>query len=107
MLAVFERFVHPGNPNSTNEDKGLDVSPPKDEDPDGTKLLQAADPLERAAKVLKPLTALVKDNIDTWIAAYDVTVRRSTFSLFSVFFFAAPDGPLTRREVSTSCSSVE
>ena len=63
--------------SSANEDKGLDMSPPKDEDPDGTKLLQAPEPLERAAKILKPLATLAKDNVEVWIAIYDVAVRRS------------------------------
>ena len=71
-------FILAANPNATNEDKGLDVSPPKDEDPDGTKLLQAPDLLERAAKLLKPLATMAKDNVDAWIAIYDVAVRRST-----------------------------
>ncbi|TBU45151.1 N-terminal acetyltransferase A, auxiliary subunit [Dichomitus squalens] len=67
------------NQNSANEDKGLDIGPPKDEDPDGTKLLQASDPLERAAKVLKPLTTMAKDNIDAWLAIHDVAVRRKRY----------------------------
>ena len=62
---------------SANEDKGLDVSPPKDEDPDGTKLLQAPEPLERAAKILKPLVMMAKGNIEAWIVIYDVAIRRS------------------------------
>ncbi|TFK86666.1 N-terminal acetyltransferase A, auxiliary subunit [Polyporus arcularius HHB13444] len=65
--------------NAANEDKGLDVSPSKDEDPDGTKLLQAPDPLERAAKVLKPLATLAKSNIEAWIAIYDVAIRRKKY----------------------------
>ncbi|KAI0634817.1 NMDA receptor-regulated protein 1a [Trametes polyzona] len=64
---------------STNEDKGLDASPPKDDDPDGTKLFQAPEPLERAAKILKPLGTLAKDNFDGWIAIYDVAVRRKKY----------------------------
>ncbi|PIL27725.1 hypothetical protein GSI_10878 [Ganoderma sinense ZZ0214-1] len=67
------------NPNATNEDKGLDVSPPKDEDPDGTKLLQGPDLLERAVKVLKPLTTMAKDNVNVWIAIYDVAIRRKKY----------------------------
>ncbi len=62
---------------ATNEDKGLDASPPKDDDPDGSKLLQAPEPLERAAKWLKPLNTLAAGNIEAWIAIYDVAVRRS------------------------------
>ncbi|KAI0747030.1 NMDA receptor-regulated protein 1a [Daedaleopsis nitida] len=63
----------------TNEDKGLDVSPPKDEDPDGTKALQAPDPLERAAKILKPLTTFADNNAEAWLAIYDVAIRRTKY----------------------------
>ncbi|KAA1473007.1 N-terminal acetyltransferase A, auxiliary subunit [Dentipellis sp. KUC8613] len=62
-----------------NEDKGLDVPTPKDDDPDGTKLLTGPEPLERAWKFLLPLTTLAKDNIDVWIAVYDVAVRRGKY----------------------------
>lgn len=62
--------------NSSNEDKGLEPPPPKDEDPDGSKLIQEKDGLERAAKYLAPLASLATKNIDVWIAIYDVAVRR-------------------------------
>ena len=65
--------------NSTNEDKGLDVGPPKDDDPDGVKLLQSQDGLEKAAKFLNPLTTLALNNIDAWTTIYDVAVRRSEY----------------------------
>ncbi|OJT12705.1 N-alpha-acetyltransferase 16, NatA auxiliary subunit [Trametes pubescens] len=65
---------------ATNEDKGLDASPPKDDDPDGSKLLQAPEPLERAAKWLKPLNTLAAGNIEAWIAIYDVAVRRKKYT---------------------------
>ena len=76
------------NANST-EDKGLELSPAKDDDPDGSKLLQVTDPLERAAKFLAPLAVQAQDNILAWIAIYDVAVRRSEsiVSLFSVRVF--------------------
>ncbi|KZT28069.1 N-terminal acetyltransferase A, auxiliary subunit [Neolentinus lepideus HHB14362 ss-1] len=61
----------------SNEDKGLEPEPAKDDDPDGTKLLQATDKLEKAAAWLAPLTRLDKDNIHVWIAVYDVSVRRN------------------------------
>lgn len=64
-------------PANSNEDKGLEATPEKDEDPDGQKLLSATDGLERAAKLLAPITSLVKDNFDVWIATYDVAIRRS------------------------------
>lgn len=64
--------------NSTsNEDKGLEPQPTKDDDPTGSKLLKASDPLERAAKLLEPLRTLAPSNIDAWTAIYDVAVRRS------------------------------
>lgn len=63
-------------PTSTNEDKGLEPPPTKDEDPDGTKLLQTPESLESAAKFVAPLKTLATNNIDAWIAIYDVAVRR-------------------------------
>ena len=80
---------------SANEDKGLDVVPPKDDDPDGMKLLQAADRLERAAKFLNPLTTLAPKNIDVWIAIYDVAIRRSKPSAWSLPIYRS----LSDREV--------
>ncbi|KAG5641987.1 hypothetical protein DXG03_003816 [Asterophora parasitica] len=64
---------------SANEDKGLEVTPPKDDDPDGIKLIAVTDPLEQAAKLLNPLIALATDNIDIWIATYDVAIRRKKY----------------------------
>ncbi|EKM56495.1 uncharacterized protein PHACADRAFT_253657 [Phanerochaete carnosa HHB-10118-sp] len=64
---------------SSNDDKGLDAGPPKDDDPDGTKLLKADDVLERAAKFLNPLVALAAENIDVWIAIYNVAIRRKKY----------------------------
>ncbi|KAI0727501.1 NMDA receptor-regulated protein 1-domain-containing protein [Fomitopsis betulina] len=66
--------------NSTsNEDKGLEPQPTKDDDPTGSKLLKASDPLERAAKLLEPLRTLAPSNIDAWTAIYDVAVRRKKY----------------------------
>ncbi|KAJ7512093.1 NMDA receptor-regulated protein 1-domain-containing protein [Mycena galericulata] len=65
-------------PQSNNDDKGLEPTP-KDDDPDGSKLLQCTDPLERAAKLLKPLASLAETNIEVWIATYDVAVRRKKY----------------------------
>ncbi|KAG7446845.1 N-terminal acetyltransferase A, auxiliary subunit [Guyanagaster necrorhizus] len=61
---------------SSNEDKGLEPTAPKDDDVDGIKLLGCSDPLERAAKFLHPLTTLAPQNIEVWIAVYDVAIRR-------------------------------
>ncbi|KAJ6449420.1 NMDA receptor-regulated protein 1-domain-containing protein [Mycena vitilis] len=63
---------------SNNDDKGLEHTP-KDDDPDGSKLLQCTDPLERAANLLKPLATLAETNIEVWIATYDVAVRRKKY----------------------------
>jgi NMDA receptor-regulated protein 1 len=66
-------------PPTSNEDKALEPPPVKDEDLDGSKLLASPDALELAAKFLSPVVAIVKDNIDVWIATYDVAIRRSEF----------------------------
>lgn len=80
---------------SATEDKGLDVPPAKDEDPDGSKLLTSTDPLEKAWKFLSPLLAIidsesesedvqrVKKDPRVWIALYDVSVRRGVYHSFS------------------------
>jgi hypothetical protein len=65
---------------STNEDKGLDITPQKDEDPDGIKLLTSPEPLERAWKLLFPLLRLSISNIDLWLSVYDVAVRRGVYN---------------------------
>lgn len=65
----------------SNEDKGLEVQNSKDDDPDGIKLLGCSDPLERAAKFLHPLTQLDIQNVNVWIAVYDVAIRRSGWHL--------------------------
>jgi hypothetical protein len=65
---------------STNEDKGLDLTPQKDDDPDGIKLLTSPEPLERAWKLLSPLLRLSISNIHVWISVYDVAVRRGVLN---------------------------
>lgn len=74
-------IVAPAPP--ANEDKGIEAPATKDDDPEGLKLLTIADPLEQATKLLNPLITLATDNIDTWIAIYDVAIRRSTFRSIS------------------------
>lgn len=64
------------------DEKGLELTPAKDDDPDGYKTLTAPDALERAAKFLNPLIAVVKNNFDAWIATYDVAVRRSKSNIY-------------------------
>jgi NMDA receptor-regulated protein 1 len=65
---------------STNEDKGLDLTPQKDDDPDGIKLLTSPEPLERAWKLLSPLLRLPTSSINVWISVYDVAVRRGVLN---------------------------
>jgi hypothetical protein len=65
---------------STTEDKGLDLTPQKDDDPDGIKLLTSPEPLERAWKLLSPLLRLPTNNINVWISVYDVAVRRGVLN---------------------------
>ena len=63
--------------SSSNEDKGLEPGPPKDEDPDGQKALAVSDPLEQAWKLLKPFLNQSSNSIEMWIIIYDVSIRRS------------------------------
>lgn len=65
-----------GNTNPSNEDKGLEPPSVKDDDSHGVKLIQATDGLDRAAKFLAPLLTVASKDIDVWIAAFDVAVRR-------------------------------
>jgi len=62
---------------SANEDKGLEAPAPKDDDPDGTKLLTSPDGIETAAKLLQPLVNLELPSISLWVTVYDVAIRRS------------------------------
>ncbi|KAG2124195.1 NMDA receptor-regulated protein 1-domain-containing protein [Suillus clintonianus] len=61
------------------EDKGLEPSRSKDDDPDGLKLVLAEDPLERADKYLTGLSELVPQNVDICFAIYDVAIRRKKY----------------------------
>jgi len=61
---------------TTPNDRDLDPPPPKDEDPDGLKLLGSPDVLERASKLLHPLSTVAPNNVDVWITVYDVAIRR-------------------------------
>ncbi|PCH44761.1 N-terminal acetyltransferase A auxiliary subunit [Wolfiporia cocos MD-104 SS10] len=69
----------PAATSNANEDKGLEPPAAKDDDPDGAKLLQSPDPLEKAARWLAPLSTLAKPSVDGWIATYDVAVRRRKY----------------------------
>lgn len=88
---------------NVSEDKGLEPGPAKDEDPDGRNLLQAADPLERAANFLGPLETQSQDSILVWVTVYDVAVRRSRY-LASLFYIVSKR---ISREVSPSCTGSE
>ncbi|PPQ74960.1 hypothetical protein CVT24_010284 [Panaeolus cyanescens] len=61
---------------TSNADKELEAPPPKDDDPEGLKLIASTDGLEQAAKLLQPLTKLAPKNIDVWLAIHDVAIRR-------------------------------
>ncbi len=62
---------------NVKEDKdGLDVPTPKDDDPDGNKALAAANPMEQAWKLLKPLVSEKQSHLDVWLIVYDVSARR-------------------------------
>ena len=74
-------------PQISHEDRGLDAPPPRDDDPDGSKLLKSPDLLDRAAKLLNPLLTLVPENIDVWLALYDVSIRRSRSQRYSRSLF--------------------
>lgn len=89
---------------STNEDKGLDLTPQKDDDPDGIKLLTSPEPLERAWKLLSPLLRLSISNIDVWISVYDVAIRRGVLNGTTMIPYSELLYP---RQVLTSRSSAQ
>lgn len=90
------------------KDNDLEPAPPKDDDPDGMKLLGSADPLEQAAKLLQPLTTLAPNNIDVWIAMYDVAIRRSKhFVMNFVDLCASTDRLFFRREITAGSSGLK
>ncbi|KDQ22405.1 hypothetical protein PLEOSDRAFT_1109515 [Pleurotus ostreatus PC15] len=64
---------------ASTADDTVENTPAKDDDPDGVKLLGAADGLDRAAKLLQPLESLAASNIDAWLVIYDVAVRRKKY----------------------------
>lgn len=92
-------------PANSNEDKGLEATPEKDEDPDGQKLLSATDGLERAAKQLISITSLVKDNIDVWVTTYDVAIRRSECRIYHSILWLKCTCSISREVLASSQSS--
>lgn len=60
-----------------SEDKGLDAPLPKDDDPEGVKMVLADDPLDRAAKFLETLKEFGKQSMDVCCVSFDVALRRS------------------------------
>ncbi|KAJ3482804.1 hypothetical protein NLI96_g6742 [Meripilus lineatus] len=76
---VQDEMKKTGNTNPSNEDKGLEPPSVKDDDSHGVKLIQATDGLDRAAKFLAPLLTVASKDIDVWIAAFDVAVRREKY----------------------------
>ena len=89
---------------ASNEDKGLELTPMKDEDPDGIKLLTSPEPLERAWKLLSPLLRLSISNIDLWISIYDVAVRRGVSHTTKTLTVS---GLIYPRQVLTSSSGAQ
>lgn len=61
------------------EDRGLEPPRPRDDDPEGLKLVLAEDPLERADKYLTGLSELVPQHMDICFAIYDVAIRRKKY----------------------------
>ncbi|KAJ7599220.1 NMDA receptor-regulated protein 1-domain-containing protein [Mycena floridula] len=64
------------NTNAASTEDKSEAQAPKDDDPDGLKLISCEDPLERAAKLLNPLPNLIPNDINMWMAFYDVSIRR-------------------------------
>lgn len=87
---------------SANEDKGLDAPAPKDDDPDGTRLLASPEGLETAASLLQPLVNLELPSVLLWVTVYDVAVRRSKMKIVFI-----PQGLLLNghREIPTGDES--
>lgn len=65
--------------SNQSDDKGLDAPPPKDDDPDGVKMVLADDSLEKAAKFLATLKESGKHNVDVCLTNFDVAIRRSEY----------------------------
>ncbi|KZT39448.1 N-terminal acetyltransferase A, auxiliary subunit [Sistotremastrum suecicum HHB10207 ss-3] len=55
------------------------TSPPKDDDPYGEKLISVNDPLEQAAKMLRPLERSATWSFEMWIGSFDVALRRRKY----------------------------
>ncbi|KAI6158062.1 NMDA receptor-regulated protein 1-domain-containing protein [Pisolithus tinctorius] len=65
--------------SNQSDDKGLDAPPPKDDDPDGVKMILADDPLERAAKFLETFKECGKHIMDVCLTNFDVAIRRKKY----------------------------
>ncbi|KAH7345734.1 NMDA receptor-regulated protein 1-domain-containing protein [Rhizoctonia solani] len=66
-------------PKKGTNAKEEEIPPPKDDDPDGLKLLSQEKPLEQALKLLRPLEALQVQDVDVWLTIYDVAMRRKKY----------------------------
>lgn len=51
--------------------------PPKDDDPDGSKLLNTKTPLEDALKFVQVLQQRADKRIETWFATFEIAIRQS------------------------------
>jgi hypothetical protein len=57
-------------------DSTLASTTPKDDDPNGEKLIAVADPLEQAHNLLKPLETESQCDLEVLRALFDVSLRR-------------------------------
>lgn len=53
-----------------------ELAVPKDDDPDGQKLLKADDFLEVAMRFVRPLETMASDRMATWLLSYRVAMAR-------------------------------
>ena len=54
--------------------------PAPDDDPDGTKLLKTATPVDDALKLWEPLQKLAGTRIETWISGFEIYSRKGEFA---------------------------
>jgi hypothetical protein len=54
--------------------------PAPDDDPDGTKLLKTATPLDDAMKLWEPLEKLAGKRIQTWLSGYEIYIRKGEWN---------------------------
>ncbi|KAG8906738.1 hypothetical protein FRB99_006229 [Tulasnella sp. 403] len=80
----------PANPPEAPEDREQ-PPPPKDDDPDGTKLLAVQDPLNEAAKLIRPLKELRSEDINVWLLTFDISIQKYLQAAQALFSARAID----------------